>query len=67
MVFWGKTLEPEPTTEQEFKLRAFELQVSKLTEAEAKHLLVELYSQMMIREACYLRMLRSHQGMPPFK
>ena len=44
--------------EQKFTLRSFEDQVGKLDGEQARHFLVELYRQMMVRENFYKEFIR---------
>lgn len=44
--------------EQKFTLRSFEDQVDKLDGEQARHFLVELYRQMMVRENFYKEFIR---------
>jgi hypothetical protein len=52
---------PEPaalTLEQQFNLRAFASQVEKMSHAQAQDFLVQLYEQMILREAMYKHLLK---------
>ncbi|MEM9771900.1 MAG: NblA/ycf18 family protein [Cyanobacteria bacterium P01_D01_bin.73] len=48
--------------EQKFTLRSFEDQVDKLNGEQARHFLVELYRQMMVRENFYKEFIRQERN-----
>jgi hypothetical protein len=48
----------ELNLEQQFKLRAFETQVEKMSLEQAQFFLKELYKQMIVREAMYQQLLK---------
>jgi hypothetical protein len=48
----------ELTTEQEFALKAFQMQASSLSLEQAQNLLVELYRQILVRETIYKDLLK---------
>ncbi|PSB05007.1 NblA/ycf18 family protein [Merismopedia glauca] len=52
----------ELSLEQQFSIRTFETQVKDLTVDQAKDFLVQLYRQMMMREATYKQLLKHQWG-----
>lgn len=52
----------ELTLEQKFSLRSFETQVERMSHEQAQHFLVQLYEQMMVREAMYKEFLKHQWG-----
>jgi hypothetical protein len=46
------------TLEQQFNLRSFESDVSKMSREQAQQFLVKLYEQMIIRETLYKKFLK---------
>ena len=48
--------------ELKFTLRSFESQVDKLDGEQARHFLVELYRQMMVRENFYKEFIRQERN-----
>lgn len=55
----------ELSLEQQFSLRTFETQVEKMSHEQAQHFLVQLYRQMMMREATYKHLLKHQWGLEP--
>lgn len=53
------------TTEQQFALRTFEIQVSQMSREQAQEFLVKLYEQMMVRETMYKQFLKHEWGIGP--
>lgn len=53
----------ELSMEQQFSIRAFEQQVSQMSEQQAKDFLIKLYEQMTVREATYRELLKHQWGM----
>jgi len=53
----------ELSLEQQFQLRSFNVQVSTMTEEQAKKLLLEMYSDLMIREALYKKLIKHEWGL----
>jgi Phycobilisome degradation protein nblA len=53
--------------EQQFSLKSFESQVSRMSHQQAQDFLVKLYEQMMLRETLYKHFLKDHWGIatPP--
>jgi hypothetical protein len=51
------------TMEQRFNLRSFEVQVARMSHEQAQEFLVQLYEQMMLREAYYKHFLRMEWGL----
>lgn len=49
--------------EQQFSIRAFEQQVSQMSEQQAKDFLIKLHEQMIVREATYQELLKHQWGM----
>lgn len=52
----------ELTLEQQFSLRSFETQVSRMSHEQAQQFLVKLYEQMMVRETMYKHFLKHQWG-----
>ena len=50
------------TTEQQFGLAAFKVQVAKMSREQAQDFLVKLYEQMAVREAIYKNLLKHQWG-----
>lgn len=48
--------------EQQFSLKSFEAQVSKMSHEQAQQFLVQLYAQMMRRETMYKHVLKQEWG-----
>lgn len=55
----------ELSLEQEFSIRSFETQVEQMSLEQAQHFLVQLYKQMMMREATYKHLLKHQWGLEP--
>lgn len=51
------------SVEQQFSIRAFEQQVSQMSEQQAKDFLIKLHEQMIVREATYKELLKHQWGM----
>lgn len=51
------------TMEQQFAIRSFESQVQNLSREQAQSLLIELYRQMVAKDALYQHMLRKQWGL----
>ena len=54
---------PELSTEQQFQLQVFELQVSDLNEKECKKKIVEIYKQMLEMDNNYKALLKHQWGL----
>jgi hypothetical protein len=57
----------ELTLEQQFSLQSFKTQAERMSREQAQQFLIQLYEQMMLREAMYKHFLK-HQweiGAPP--
>jgi Phycobilisome degradation protein nblA len=52
----------ELTTEQQFSIRAFQLQIQDMTQEQALSFMVELYTQMILKEAYYKDLLKHQWG-----
>lgn len=52
----------ELTTEQQFNLRAFEVQASKMSLEQSHQFMVDLYRQMLLRETLYKRIFQEQWG-----
>lgn len=52
----------ELTLEQQFSLRSFQDQVSRMSREQAQHFLIKLYEQMMLRETMYKHFLKHQWG-----
>jgi hypothetical protein len=50
------------TLEQQFSIRSFAAQVSKMNEDQTKQLLVKLYEEITLREAGYQQLLKHKWG-----
>ncbi len=55
----------ELSLEQQFSLRSFETQVSRMSREQAQDFLIKLYEQMMLRETMYRHFLRQEWGLEP--
>jgi len=55
----------ELSLEQQFNIRSFETQVEKMSHEQAQEFLVQLYRQMMMREATYKNLLKHQWGLEP--
>ncbi|HEY9658986.1 MAG TPA: NblA/ycf18 family protein [Allocoleopsis sp.] len=53
----------ELTLEQQFSLRSFQDQVSRMSREQAQQFLIQLYEQMMLRETMYKHFLKQQWGM----
>jgi hypothetical protein len=53
----------ELSLEQEFNIRSFELQARQMSHEQAQEFLVELYHQMVLREATYKQLLLNQWGL----
>lgn len=51
------------TMEQQFAIRSFETQVGSMSREQAQSLLIELYRQMVAKDALYQHMLRKQWGL----
>jgi phosphoribosylformylglycinamidine (FGAM) synthase PurS component len=51
------------TTEQQFQLRSFEVQVSKMSREQAQQMLIQMCEQMLIRETMYKQLLKHEWGL----
>jgi hypothetical protein len=49
---------PGLSSEQEFRQRAFEMLVARMSPEQAKDILVKLHKQMLLQEATYRQLLR---------
>ncbi|HAX78486.1 MAG TPA: NblA-related protein [Cyanobacteria bacterium UBA11372] len=52
----------ELTLEQQFNIRSFEAQVEHMSLDQAQQFLVQLYRQMVVREATYKHLLKHQWG-----
>lgn len=52
----------ELSLEQQFSIRSFETQVERMSHEQAQQFLVDLYKQMMVREATYKQLLKHQWG-----
>lgn len=50
------------TLEQQFNLRSFETQVARMSHEQAQGFLVQMYEQMLIRDALYKQLLGDRWG-----
>jgi hypothetical protein len=50
------------TLEQQFNLRSFESDVSKMSREQAQEFLIKLYEQMIMRETLYKKFLKYEWG-----
>ncbi len=50
------------TTEQQFAIHSFAMQVRQMSEEQTKDFLVKLYEQMIVREATYKELLKHQWG-----
>lgn len=50
------------TLEQQFSLRSFETQAKQMSREQAQEFLIELYRQMMAKEAMYKALLKKEWG-----
>lgn len=55
----------ELSLEQQFNIRSFETQVELMSHEQAQHFLVQLYKQMVMREATYKQLLKHQWGLEP--
>lgn len=55
----------ELSLEQQFSIRSFETQVQHMSHEQAQHFLVQVYKQMMLREATYKQLLKHQWGLEP--
>lgn len=55
----------ELSLEQQFSIRSFETQVDQMNLEQAQQFLVQLYKQMMMREATYKQLLKHQWGLEP--
>ncbi|MBW4575161.1 MAG: NblA/ycf18 family protein [Aphanothece sp. CMT-3BRIN-NPC111] len=55
----------ELSLEQQFSIRSFESQVHNMSREQAQEFLVQLYKQMMMREATYKNLLKHQWGLEP--
>jgi Phycobilisome degradation protein nblA len=55
----------ELSLEQQFSIRSFETQVEHMNLEQAQQFLVQLYKQMMMREATYKQLLKHQWGLEP--
>ncbi len=55
----------ELSLEQQFSIRSFETQVDQMSHEQAQHFLVQLYKQMLMREATYQQLLKHQWGLEP--
>jgi Phycobilisome degradation protein nblA len=55
----------ELSLEQQFSIRSFETQVEHMNLEQAQLFLVQLYKQMMMREATYKQLLKQQWGLEP--
>lgn len=55
----------ELSLEQQFSIRSFEHQVEQMSHEQAQTFLVQLYKQMMMREATYKQLLKHQWGLEP--
>lgn len=55
----------ELSLEQQFSIRSFETQVEQMSLEQAQQFLVQLYKQMMMREATYKHLLKHQWGLEP--
>lgn len=58
-------MQPKLSLEQQFNLRSFETQVSKMSREQAQQFLVKMYEQMMMREKMYQQFLKHEWGIGP--
>lgn len=58
-------LPTELSLEQQFSIRSFETQVEQMSQQQAQQFLVQLYQQMMVREATYKQLLKHQWGLEP--
>lgn len=52
----------ELSLEQQFSIRAFEMQVQNLTCEKAQEFLVQLYKHMIVRDQMYKKLLKNQWG-----
>lgn len=57
--------QPNLSLEQQFNIRSFETQVQHMSHEQAQHFLVQLYKQMVVREATYQNLLKHQWGLEP--
>lgn len=57
--------QPELSLEQQFSICSFKTQVEKMSHEQAQNFLVQLYEQMMVREATYKHLLKHQWGLEP--
>jgi hypothetical protein len=55
----------ELTLEQKFNLRSFQTQIDDISHDQAKQLLVQLYEQMLVKDAMYRHFLKHQWGLEP--
>ncbi|MDJ0597191.1 MAG: NblA/ycf18 family protein [Pleurocapsa sp. MO_226.B13] len=55
----------ELSLEQQFSIRAFEMQVQNLTCDQAQEFLVKLYKHMIVRDQMYKKLLKNQWGIEP--
>jgi hypothetical protein len=53
----------ELTLEQQFSIRSFATQVQQMSHEQAQDFLVQLYEQMVVREATYKELLKHQWGL----
>jgi hypothetical protein len=53
---------PNLTLEQQFSVRMFQSQTQGLTQEQALELLLELYTQMILKESIYQNLLKKQWG-----
>ncbi len=53
----------ELTLEQQFSIRSFATQVEQMSHEQAQDFLVQLYEQMVVREATYKELLKHQWGL----
>lgn len=53
----------ELSLEQQFSIRSFETQVEKMNLEQAQSFLIQLYKQMLMREATYKHLLKHQWGL----
>ena len=55
----------ELSLEQQFSIRSFETQVDQMSLEQAQQFLVQMYKQMLMREATYKQLLKHQWGLEP--
>lgn len=53
----------ELSIEQQFQLKHFEIKVRKMSEAQAKKVLIELHQSMLVKDAMYKQLIKHQWGL----